>query len=66
MRRGSVAWEYGVTNVQENHDGLQLNEAHPLPVYADGANLLDENKYSDDKQRDSVDVKEEPGPEVNT
>jgi hypothetical protein len=39
------ASEYAIRKVQENKEWLELNGTHQLMVYADGGNLLDENKY---------------------
>lgn len=33
------AFEYAIRNVEENYDGMELNEAHKLLVYAD-VNLI--------------------------
>jgi hypothetical protein len=35
--------EYIIRKVQENQDGLELNETHKLLVYVDSVNLLGKN-----------------------
>jgi hypothetical protein len=36
----TFAFEYGNSNIQENHMGLKLNGTHELLSYADDRNLL--------------------------
>jgi hypothetical protein len=60
----NFALEYAITKVQENQVGLKLNRTHQLLVYADDANLLDDN--TDIIQENTeTDVSKEVGLEVN-
>jgi hypothetical protein len=45
------ASEYVTKKVQENQVGLKINGTHQLLAYADDVNLLGDNRYYNEKQR---------------
>ena len=62
----SFALEYAIRLVQANQDGLILNGAHKLLVYADDVNMLDGSVHTIKKNTESLVVaSKETGLEVN-
>ena len=62
----SFALEFAIRLVQVNQDGLILNGAHKLLVYADDVNMLDGNVHTIKKNTESLVVaSKETGLEVN-
>jgi len=63
---GTTALEYAIRLVQANQDGLILNGAHQLLVYADDVNMLDGSVHTIKKNTESLVVaSKETGLEVN-
>jgi hypothetical protein len=48
----TLALEYAIRKVQENHVGLKLNGTHQLLAYADDGNLLGDNMETVEKNTD--------------
>jgi len=60
------ASEYAIRRVQVNQDGLKLNGAHQLLVYADEVNILGRSIHSIKKNAEALAVaRKEMGLEVN-
>jgi hypothetical protein len=58
---------YTIRKVQENQVGLKLNGTHQLLVYADGVNLLGDNRDTTKRSRETlIDASKEVGLEINT
>jgi len=58
--------EYATSRVQVNQDGLKLNGAHQLLVYADDATILSESIYTAQKNTEAlVDTSKKTGLAVN-
>jgi hypothetical protein len=58
--------EYAIRRVQENQEGLKLNDTHHLLVYADDVNILGGSTHSIKKNtEDLVIAGKETGLEVN-
>jgi hypothetical protein len=59
--------EYATRNVQENEEGLELNETHQLQVHADAINILGVNIHTTEKNREAfLESGKEVGLDVNT
>ena len=62
----NFAFQYAITRVQVNHEGLKLNGTHQLLVYADDVNILGGNVHTIEKNtKDLVVASKETGPKVN-
>jgi len=62
----TFALEYAIRLVQANRDGLILNGAHQLLVYADDVNTLDGSVHTIKKNTETLVIaSKETGPEVN-
>ena len=69
FRKGDVfifASDYGIMKDKPNQDGLKLNDAHQLLVYADDNNILGESLHTIKKNTETLVVaSKETGVEVN-
>ena len=62
----NFALEYAIRRVQVNQDGLKLNDAHQLPVYADDINMLGGSVHTIKENAEALIVaSKETGVEVN-
>ena len=62
----NFAFEYAIRRVQVNQDGLKLNGAHYLLVYADDVNIVGESVHTIKKNAETLVVaSKETGIEVN-